>query len=168
MTPIFNATQMAGLGATASAMVACVVAAKAPWRLLAVFHGVLFLEILLGLRHQIHALAGRGLMAEALYGERRPMQIALLAGMLAAGVLILWLAGRQKHLPAKVGMLSSGLLAALFVVEVISLHAIDAVLYRRIGPLMVIGFLWVALCGITALAALSDRGVPSRRKRKPG
>lgn len=166
MTPIFNATQSVGLAATAFAMVACVAVAKAPWRLLAVVHGALFLEVLLGLRHQIHALAGRGLMAEALYGERRPMQIALLAAMLAAGVLILWLAGRQKRLPAKVGILSSGLLAALFIVEAISLHAIDALLYRRIGPLMIIGFIWAGLCTITILAALADRSVRGRRKMR--
>jgi hypothetical protein len=166
MTPIFNATQSAGLAATAFAMVACVAAAKTPWRFLAVFHAALFLEVLLGLRHQIHALAGRGLMAEALYGERRPMQIALLAGLLVAGVLILWFAGRQKRLPAKVGILSSGMLAALFVVETISLHAIDAVLYRRIGPLMIIGFIWAALCAITILAALADRSAKDRRKRR--
>ncbi len=166
MTPIFNATQSAGLAATAFAMVACVAAAKTPWRILAVFHAALFLEVLLGLRHQIHALAGRGLMAEALYGERRPMQIALLAGLLVAGVLILWFAGRHKRLPAKVGILSSGMLAALFVVETISLHAIDAVLYRRIGPLMIIGFIWAALCTVTILAALADRSAKDRRKRR--
>lgn len=166
MTPMFNATQSIGLAATALTLFACIAATRPPWRMLAALHGLMFLEVLFGLRHRIHAMGSRELMAGNIYAERNGLQIALLAALLIGALAILWIAGRQKRAAARIGILSSGALAAIFVVEAISLHAIDALLYRQTGPLMVIAFAWVGLCTITAIAALADRRVRDRRKRR--
>jgi hypothetical protein len=46
-------------------------------------------------------------------------------------------------------------LLALFAVETVSLHTIDAIFYRPVGPVLLIGWLWAAAsAGICAAAAL--------------
>lgn len=42
----------------------------------------------------------------------------------------------------------------IFVIEIISLHAVDAVLYHPVGPVLVIAVLWVAASAWVGVAAL--------------
>jgi hypothetical protein len=43
--------------------------------------------------------------------------------------------------------------SALFAIEMVSLHAVDAVFYRPIGPVLMLGWVWViAAAGICAAA----------------
>ena len=48
------------------------------------------------------------------------------------------------------GMLGAGL--GLFLVEAISLHSVDAVMYAQAGPVLLIGWIWAAL-GLVIAAA---------------
>jgi hypothetical protein len=159
---MFNPTQLTGLIMTALVVICCLAARKgSPWRWLAALHALFFAEILFGWRHRLHNIVNLQLMQEGIYSQRAILQIALLAlaSIIALALLIgIW---RAKRLAARIGLLASSGMALLFLVEAISLHSVDAILYRRIGPAMLIAFLWAGLCAITMLATLLDR--PKRK-----
>ena len=71
-------------------------------------------------------------------------------GLLAACVLVLGLAlwgtlhaTKGCAQPARWAALCALGLLGVFGVEVVSLHGIDAVIYRQLGPIKVIGWLWL-------------------------
>ena len=162
---MFNATQMVGLIVTAVAATACLAAApRRPWRALAVLHIVAFVEILFGFRHTAHTAANRILSTLGLYQQREVIQFGLLAVVLIIGLAFIVAVGRQPSRAARLGMLASGALILVFLTETVSLHAIDAVLYTRMGsPVALIALLWAVLCITTAVAARSDR-IPGWQK----
>ena len=161
-----NSTELAGLAAFIPAALASAAAAgrgatwrRRGWTVLAVIYALLTVEIIASTRHQLDRLIVAWLKAHHLYPERRPAQAAailllLVLGLLAARyVLRLAPAGRLKIATA-----ATAAVVTLFVVESVSLHALDAILYRPVGPIMLIGWLWLA-CGLTTVgAALSPKG----------
>jgi hypothetical protein len=158
-----NPTQISGVLAFAAAAGACAWAARrtreraaVPWRWLAVANAGFTAEIVLGLRHEVHGAVDALLQANGWYAQREPLQqgllvVALLAG--GAGLVALLRACRSQRAAAP-AVLASGVVGALFALELISLHAIDALLYRRIGPLMLIALLWAACAAVVVRAGL--------------
>jgi hypothetical protein len=122
------------------------------WAVFAVIYALLSIEILMNLRHRVDQAIGDGLRAAGVYPERRPAQaaavvIAIILGALATRFIV-------RLAPTTRLSIASGATAALlllFMVESISLHAVDGILYRRIGPVMLIAWLWLA-CGWTTVA----------------
>jgi hypothetical protein len=53
----------------------------------------------------------------------------------------------------------AGMSITLWLVEIISMHEIDAALYHQVSDVMVIALLWVLACGLTLLGA----GIEARR-----
>jgi hypothetical protein len=122
---------------------------RSGWITLALLHALLFADVLLGLRHHLHDAAA-GLLGSR-YASRQLVQWALLA---LAALLAFWVARRLlragsvvtsgRLTPFGLAALASALVAALFVVEAISWHETDRLLYLRVGPWLLIALGWAA------------------------
>lgn len=164
---MLNATQWTGLLVIALAAIFCFRARRPrPWRFLALLHALLFVEVIAGFRYRLHDLVNTGLMASGLYQQRSGTQIALLIGLALIALIVTIIVFRQNRSMARIGLLSSGGLVLLFLAETVSLHQVDALLYRPVGPVFVIAILWASLCLVTAGAALLDRPTAPRRQQR--
>lgn len=148
-----NPTQVAGILAFAGAALVCF---RVRWWLIGTINATLALECLFGIRHRIHDLAVKAM--GPLYADRADFQIGLIGFSLTlfAGSAILLLGRKQRSAPRLVT--AATLLAiALFSIEIISLHDIDAMLYRHVGGVMVIGWMWLALGLSTVIGAMTQK-----------
>ena len=84
-----------------------------------------------------------------LYESRVWLQAALLLALAAVAVLA-WRARRR----AGVAVVATAVLIALVLVEAISWHESDRVLYTHLGPLLLIAYAWLACAGVVVFAAL--------------
>lgn len=154
-----NPTQLTGLIAFAASTLMCARAASVrgarAWRWLAIASLLFLVEVALGLRHQFHDLVIAEIAPRGWYPSRRPAQALFLLVLFVVFCLLARSAVKLRRVDRKAGLAAMCSLAVLclFLAEAISLHGIDAVLYRLIGPVMVIGWLWAFLAGITAVAA---------------
>ncbi len=148
-----NPTQLAGLLAFAASTLACVWAARrrhgGGWAALAAVHAALWLDILLNTRHRLHDVVNAGLRALGLYESRVWLQAALLLGLAVVAVLA-WRARRR----AGVAVGATMVLIALVLVEAISWHESDRVLYSTLGPLLLIAYAWLACAAVVVWSAL--------------
>lgn len=147
-----NPTQVAGLLAFAASALACAWAARrrpGGWAWLAAVHGLLWLDILLGTRHRLHDWINAGLRALGAYGERVWLQVALLAALASLAVVV-WRARRRLGAAGT----ATALVVALLIVEAISWHETDRLLYLRIGPLLLIAYAWIAGAAVVVASAL--------------
>jgi hypothetical protein len=149
-----NATQIAGLLSFGGASLFTAWA----WRhyrlgtVLCLINGALAAECLVGSRFQAHSVVIVQLKARGLYDARMLPQEYLTVGcVLLAILLFVLMLSRPASRRLAVG--ATTLAVALFVVETVSLHAIDAALYRPLGPLAAIAWLWIALGGLAMLGA---------------
>ena len=158
-----NPTQLTGLIVFALAALACARAAMprrgaqgALWWGLAALQSAFFLEVVFGLRHRSHDAVDSVLQAHGWYASRGTLQIGLIAvALVLAGVCVVALVRlRRIDAAAMVAVIASAVALWLFVIEAISLHAVDALMYTRLGPVMRIGWVWAAASALVALAAL--------------
>ena len=161
-----NATQATGLAALLAACVLAALAAKAHhgrdrhvWAALALVHALLMLDILVGARYALHDAVDDYLVFLGLYGVRRILQAFLLLAlaMMIAGTLV-WIWRTPVYAAivrarARTAAAATLAVAAVFAIETISLHQIDAFLYAHIGPVLVIGWLWASTALVVAIAA---------------
>lgn len=137
----WRAARFAALHADASAVT---------WRWISGLQCVYGLEVWIGARHAAHDLVNAVLQATGLYAGRGVIQIALLfatalTGMVLSGVM--WQShwwSHQSNMRAKLSFVCTVAVLLLFLVETISLHAIDRLLYRPMGPVLLIAYAWVA------------------------
>jgi hypothetical protein len=144
-----NTTQLVGILAFGSAAAFCF---WARWGLIGAINAVFALECAMGLRHAIHDVA------EQIIGQPYPGRSNIQIGFIVLAVLLfvgaIWLARR-----AKPGLCPQFVIAAtmaaltLFCIEIISLGAVDAILYQTFGYLKVIAWLWIALATIVIAGA---------------
>ena len=148
-----NPTQIAGLLAFAASTIACVWAARRKhsggWAVLAAVHAALWLDILLNLRHRLHDVVNAGLRALGLYESRVWLQAALLLALAVVAVLA-WRARRRAGVAAAATMV----LIALVLVEAISWHESDRVLYSHLGPLLLVAYAWIVCASLVVWSAL--------------
>lgn len=159
-----DATQWTGVFSFGLAATACLAAGCRPWPLLTIVNAGFAVECVLGWRHGFHdwAIAAMG----DHYGERTSAQLLMMAvvvGFAATGLLQLRdRSGMRRYTgAAKVTLLS----AMFFLLETISLHGVDALIYRPAKGLLVIGWLWLLLGGTTVACAwlnVRRRGVLSK------
>jgi hypothetical protein len=148
-----NPTQLAGLIALAASTLACAWAARrtraGAWLALTLVHAVLWLDILLNTRHLVHDAVNAVMEAAGIYEQRGWLQavLALLLGVLA------WKAWRLRR-RAGSAFAATAVLIALVLVEMISWHESDRVLYSTIGPLLLIAYGWIACAAVVVWAAL--------------
>jgi hypothetical protein len=124
--------------------------------ILGILNMALFFDIVFDWRWKLHDLLEGQAMANHWYNQRHWPQagsltvlgVLLLVGMGAAG-------RRFSSNPGVVLAIWGALLSiGAWSTEVISLHAMDAVLYHRIGPLMTVNFVWILGCTMTSIGIL--------------
>jgi hypothetical protein len=171
-----NPTRAAGLLAYGTATVCCGVAwLKAKNRrqdgrlagLLMLIESVLLLDIAFNWRWMLHQLLMDLAQRAHEYQLRRTPQLivlVLLAVLLALGLFAVrrFFRGTGGASLAVCGVLLS---LGLWCTEVISLHAVDHVLYHPLGKIMSVGLLWILACLMTSAGILL---IPRHGKRYAG
>lgn len=159
----FNPTRATGMAAYGAALVCCTIAwVRTKGRLalgLMGIEGVLLLDIAFNWRWMLHGLVGGYAQSHHEYEQRRLPQVIAL--VILAGILLIGLITVLRMFRKRVGALLavSGALLSLvtWCVEVVSLHAVDHVLYHSIGSVMVVSALWILACVMTSVGILVDR-----------
>ena len=165
-----NATQAAGLLSFGITAVVCFVAwrsvAKSIWGWLTIIYAAITIEILVDGRHWISNTLRTILRSTGFYQDRGIWQILLVVLFLAiAGAIALKmsLVSRQQEGATPKATYVTALTLMLFVVETISPHKIDAILYHKAGSVLVIGWIWAAFATLTVTLTISAL----RRHSKP-
>jgi hypothetical protein len=93
------------------------------------------------------------------YNQRSgPQIIALLFVGVVLVAAAIWLGTRFASVRGARLAIFGGLLSVgCWLTEVISFHWTDAVLYRSAGPLMIVSFVWILACLMTAAGVLSAK-----------
>ena len=156
-----DANAVAGLSAFAAAAAACLGVSlrrgrsAALWRTLALLHAACALEVAINLRYRfrnalIPLLQERGWYASRTAWQGASIVAALLIGTALAG----WLWRRHRNEGAAHGAIAGTALAlTVMVVETISLHRIDEVMYAHAGPLVAVAWAWLGAAAIVIASA---------------
>ena len=171
----FNLTQCIGLASFGLATItysnaarqnsACDEPNRRCWLILSALYAILFLELIANTRHSALRKIGLILGLGDQYEYRRPLQLFIIV---VTTIIVLCLIAKLYKVILDLPLVGLSLLIAafsviLFFIEIISLHQLDAILYARIGTIMVIGCFWLVL-GLTASAiALANIPTPSKR-----
>ncbi|HEY9063757.1 MAG TPA: hypothetical protein VIO33_02145 [Burkholderiaceae bacterium] len=165
--PFHNPTQLAGFTSFFAAAIAAGLAARFAsnpatrrhWGWIAAIQLMLAAEVMLDLRYLAHDAIDRTLSAFGVYESRRPIQLVLLAIVaLLAGWLVVrrWAAAYESQY-ARAAEFATFAALLDFAVETVSLHQVDAVLYRSIGPVLLNGWLWTATALAVVVSVLTER-----------
>jgi hypothetical protein len=161
-----NPTQLLGMIAFTAATVACLIAAyraaardRRAWMVLALINGLFLIEVFFGFRHRIHDMANSILIAQGTYGDRASLQrvLALVVALLAFALASFVVWSRFTNVDFKLAASTSIATLALFTIEAVSLHSLDAVLYQPIGPALLVGWIWIVACTLTVSASFLDK-----------
>lgn len=136
--------------------------------LLTVLNTILFLDMACDGRWRLHDLLEHAAIERSLYGQRHGWQIVALATLggvllVALGTALLRVWGRPGERLAVCGALIS---LSCWFVEVVSLHAVDAVLYRTVAGVKLVSIFWIACSLMTCLGILWDMGRSQSIQRK--
>jgi hypothetical protein len=140
------------------------------WLLLAGLQLGLALDMAWDWRWKLHGFWMAQALALDVYGERRWPQ-ALALGVLGVGsipgamAIEGWSRGRRGLGLAMAGTMFS---AVLWCSEAISFHFLDLVLYRLVGPVMLVSLLWLGLAGTTCAGVLWDGARVGTRQEENG
>jgi hypothetical protein len=162
-----NPTRFVGLTASLFALGSCSIAwakgrrPRHQRRLAAVLTALettLFLDMIFNVRWLLHGLLDSEAMAHSVYGERFGPQhiglgvvgIAILAGL---GLTVRRFRGRPGAMLAAFGGILS---VCCWFVEVISLHAVDSLLYHAVFGVMRVSFIWIGCSVMTSVGVLWD------------
>ena len=126
--------------------------------LLTAIEGALVLDMVFNWRWMIHQQLMNLAQSRNEYAIRRSPQliaIAILAVLLLVGLLaaLRVLRGRAGALLAVSGVLLS---LVLWCTEIVSLHAMDHILYHSLGPWMAVSLVWVFAGLMTSVGILID------------
>lgn len=161
-----NPTQAVGLMAFLSAFLSCMSAGHfatwTKWRPLAVMYLLFLLEIAMGWRHELRSIVNDVMQSAGIYVDRAMIQLALVVTLLAFGLLLLVIyrsLANEARLQAKnrvAAIVATVLLVSLFILEIISFHRVDALLYQIFGGVMIIGWMWASLAFVILISAMLD------------
>lgn len=150
-----EATQWTGVVSYGLAATICLIAGSRPWPLLAFVNAAFAAECALGWRHALHnwAVVAMG----DLYSGRTPAQLLMTVAVIAVAALVVRQARVRTGVREHSGVATVTLVSAtLFLLETISLHGLDALIYRPAKGLLIIGWMWLLLGGATVACALAD------------
>lgn len=153
MTDLIANTNTSGIWVLAIAAVAAGSLRRPSWLVLAALLAAMAVSIATDAHWIVHDRVRAMLMNQGVYGQHLLVQMAItLVGAALTALLGLWII-RRRHGAHRWATLATLALAALFGVQALSVHGVDAVLGRRLGPLMVVGWLWTAGALTITLAA---------------
>jgi hypothetical protein len=144
-------SDLIGLLSFSTAAIACAVATRRSavrdprtWYFLALMNCLFVIEIYFGSRYRITELGKTVLAKEQLYGKlhgwfQEIFIVAVIIVILSAVILFVW---RILGTGARVAAILTMAVLVLFAVETISLHSIDAILYRPVGGVLLLGWVW--------------------------
>ena len=159
-----NATQVVGLLSFGITAVICFAVwrsiphVKITWGWLTIVYVTLTVDILVDGRHFISNTLRTIFKSIDLYQNRGIWQILLvillltLAGTIARKILQV---SRQQDGTIPKAAYATALTLTFFVIETISSHKIDAMLYHKAGPVLLIGWIWAALAALTITLSIS-------------
>lgn len=165
-----NVTRVAGFAVYAIATLACGLRGRTAgglrgvkWVLVAAGFALLAIDLMLGWRHGLAGLLSEVFTQWGLREARRPIQVAVLGGLavLGAGGLLVMNLLIFRHTGVGFRLAATGLSGAvgMVLVEVLSLHQVDAVLYARVwGDLMGIALVWIACAAAAVVGAVMGCG----------
>jgi hypothetical protein len=160
-----NPTRLIGLSACFFATTSCAIAyarsrngtrLRGTAAVLAVLEALLFLDMALNIRWQLHDLLQRDAVQENLYAQRSGPQLAALIILSTATAAVMGLILRRLRggTGAIVAVCGAILSLSCWCSEVISLHGVDAVFYRTVCGVMLVSLLWVVCSLMTGLGIL--------------
>lgn len=157
MTSLIHQTHALGSCALTVAALTAGARRTRPWLTIAAMLATMAVVIVTDATWLMHDAIQRALIASGAYPRHAAIQLALTA----AAVLLLTGAAcwtfRSTKGGIRWGWVTVIVLVALFVVQAISIHAVDAMLVTPLGPAMLIGWLWLAGGGAVVAATLADR-----------
>jgi hypothetical protein len=162
-----NPTRAVGLAAYGTACTCCGISwvrSKARPKIsrlaavLMLIESVLLLDVAFNWRWKLHDVFLGIAMRQHEYGQRRLPQavvVTVLGGLLFFGLFVAWRRLRDRGTTL---LAVSGVLLSLIVwcIEVVSLHAVDHVLYSSLDGLMAVTLLWLLSCTMTSIGILLD------------
>jgi hypothetical protein len=159
-----NPTQFTGLlSFGVAAMASAFAAVTGPgskssrlWAMLTGFYTLLFLEVLLSSRFALGNFGRQFFLHARLIEHKTLIQLSVIGFILVLYGVAASLNTRLFRMlspPSKFALVSSLATSLLFVLESISLHSIDALLYRPMFGVLLIGYLWLLSGGIIAVCA---------------
>jgi hypothetical protein len=122
---------------------------------LAIAYALMTVEVLFGGRHNLAIYAKKIMLSFDSYEDRRGPQAVILGTAIAAALIVVArviLASRHLSRNERVALVVMLCEVFLFVIESISLHGMDRMLYHQVGPILLIGWFW-ATGGIVATCA---------------
>jgi hypothetical protein len=159
-----DTTQFVGVLSFVAAAIACAAGAlRSPaseartWIVLACFSAAFAIEVVAMLRLQLHDFVGQMLRAQGLYQGRTPPQqiiIATTAAIFLIGTFFVLRRTFSQSWPARIASATATAFVALFAIEGVSLHAIDAIFWSSYYQVKVIGWLWAAGATIITVSAI--------------
>jgi hypothetical protein len=125
---------------------------------LAILETALFLDAAFNWRWMLHGFLVNTAVVNGVYGQRSlPQMLALLALSGMACCALTFACRRLRGRPGAILAIIGGVFsAALWLVEVISLHATDIALQAQFGPVMVVAVVWVLTSAATAIGIYWD------------
>jgi hypothetical protein len=161
---ITNPTELTGLLSFAAATIACLIAARRSglrdartWKVLALMNCLFLMEIYFGLRFRITEITITLLKTKGLYAQLHGsiQEITVISIVTIALVFVtLFLFWRQvAGGAARIAASITIAVLLLFAIETVSLHAVDSVFYRPIGPVLMLGWVWAIAAAGICLAA---------------
>lgn len=119
--------------------------------------GLFALEMAAGVRHLAQSRVTAWMLVHHGYEQRHHWQsllIALTCGLVLLSAIVLVVKARHANRNLLVALLSCVVLCGSFIVETISLHAVDAYVYSPAGPLLLIGWWWIGASAVIMVCAL--------------
>ena len=160
-----NPTQVAGALSFTLTTLACLNAARGStsrearaWKVLSFVNALFLLEVLVGFRFRVLEFARTALKQDCLYDRLHGRVQGMVVVAVATGALLLvTIFLFSRSMPggaARLAVSMTVVIFAFFAIEMISLHQLDALLYRPSGPFLMIGWVWIAAATVICFATL--------------
>lgn len=173
-----NPTRVIGLISFSSAVMFCGVAwirnrgqlraSRLPM-ILAAFNGLLLLDIVLDERWRLHDLLEEEAISHNLYAQRSGPQLFALALLTASAVagIVLAVTRLRDRVGAAMAICGAILSLGCWCVEVVSLHAVDILLYTSVKGIMPVSLIWIASSLMSGLGMLWESRALSAHEHFP-
>jgi hypothetical protein len=173
-----NPTRFTGVTAYGATLACCVTAwARAkgdPARsrlaaILTFFEGCLLLDMIFNVRWILHQFFMDEAKMLAVYASRRGPQALALVVLVGTFFIALRVASQKFHGRGGALLAVSGALLSLVLwcTEVVSLHAVDHILYHTVGSVMTVTFLWIVACAMTSVGVFVESNTIGKSSLQP-